>query len=656
MGMQQAHPHNAPSDRGNRRTNEETSRLANGDARRPRWAGAVPLLHSTYFQFSIAGLAGLFLLITVGFAALGREIYPEGTVPSGVAVAGVDIGELSDDEARALLEQQVASYSGNPFVLTFGDQTWEPSMADLGARFDISQTVDDANVSSTPMQRVRTRVLGAEERDLPLRMSLDDDQLNQYIASIAQEIDEPAKVPELAIADGQVTVTEAVRGIEVNQQVLAESVTSSLYNLENDPIDIQYQEVEPEYTDEDVQAVREQINQALSQPLSIRFEDRSWTIEPTKMAEFLSLTPDESGQMQLAVDQEPLIAHLDQLIVDVNRPARNAKIAWGGSSVVATSPSQTGIERDIYALVPKLEEAIANGEHSIELTYYVTRPAIDSENLGDLGIDGLMAQGQSAFWNSAPSRANNIGVAAGYLDGTVIPPGHEFSFNNSIGEISVERGYQEGYVIQAEATVPGIGGGVCQVSTTAFRAAFMSGLPITERHPHAYLVGFYEQGDWPLGFDAAIFQPDLDFRFANTTDGYILVHTHVEGENLYINLYGPELGYNVEIGEPVIENETEPPADVEVVDEDLAPGERRQVEAAKPGMEVTLPRTVTNSAGEVVRQDYFYSNFQAWGNRFLVGPSTSNDAQAPSEAPAAGEPSGEIIEAEDQVETEPAVE
>jgi vancomycin resistance protein YoaR len=650
MGMQQAHPHDYSSQSIERdHVDDQTTARHAAASAKPRSTrriavSEIPVLSSTIFQVAIAATAAVFLLVTLGVAALGRDLYPEGAVPVGVMVAGADIGELSEDDAKERLRHQLSDYVDRPLVLSHEDRTWQPSMADLGAEFDFDQTIQQAYTSRSPLKQAHVRVFGEDERELPLRMSLDETRLHDYIASVASEIDTEPKVPELGIDDGRLTVTQAERGFQVEQASLSSAITESLFSLNQGTIEIPTEVTEPDFDDTDVESVRSLIDEALSEPLTIWFEDQSWTLNPEELAEYLALEPGENEQMELAFHHDPLVGYLDWLIGDINRPPRNAQVAWGGSSVVATSPSQNGIERDIHALVPRIEEAIANGERSIEMTYNIVRPTIDSNNLHELGIDGLMAQGESAFWNSAPSRAHNIAVSANYLDGTLIAPGQEFSFNQAIGEISLDRGYQEGYVIEAEATVEGIGGGVCQVSTTVFRAAFFSGLPITERHPHAYIVGYYEQDRWPLGFDAAIYQPDLDFKFVNSTDSYILVHTHVADQQLYVNLYGPDLGYNVELGEPVVQNRTDPPPDVEILDDSLAPGQRQQVEGAKPGMEVTLPRTVTNANGEVVRQDYFYSNFQAWANRYLVGPSTSPNAQAPEEAPGAEAPSGEIIE------------
>lgn len=647
MSTRQLHSNNVRSGHRGRGKLQDIAGNEESGNKRLRDRSGIPVLNWAYFQIAVAVLAAAFLLVTVGVAALGRDLYPEGTVPAGVVVAGASIGEMENREARDVLSQRVDDFSRQPFVIVLNDLTWQPAMADLGAEFELDQTIQQATTSYSTIQLAQHRVFGVEERELPLQMSLNEDVTREYVKDIAREVNTSAQVPVLGVSEGRVTISEAQDGLQIEQEALIEEITTSLFSLSREPITVQHQEVAPDFDDEDVASVRSLIDEALSEPITIWFEDQSWSLAPDRLAEFMALAPGENGDMELVFHHDPMVTYLAEVIGDVNRAARNAEIAWGGESVIATSPSQNGIERDLYGTVQRLQEAVANRERSVELAYTVTRPAIDSNNLGELGIDGLMSQGQSAFWNSAPSRAHNITVSASYLNGTVIPPGQEFSFNQAVGEISLDRGYEEGYVIEAEATVEGVGGGVCQVSTTVFRAAFFSGLPITERHPHAYIVGFYEQGEWPLGFDAAIFQPDLDFRFVNSTDSYMLLHTHVADGQIYVNLYGKDLGYNVELGEPDVQNRTDPPADVEVIDDNLAPGQRRQVEEAKPGVEVTLPRTVTNRDGEIVRQDYFYSNFQAWGNRFLVGPSTSPAAQDASEAPAAGDPSGEIIEGEE---------
>jgi vancomycin resistance protein YoaR len=571
----------------------------------------------------------------LGVALLGREIHPEGTLPPGTRIAGAPVGGMPIEDARTRLERHLAKHISEPVLITYQDRTWTPSADDLGARFDIDRSIGDALGTESRADRMRTRLFGVQPKDFPLYINFEQDALESYVASIAAEIDRDPSIPDLAVDNGHLVLSPPVSGLEVQQEQVVQQIRNGVGSLQILAIELPVDEIEVEFTPADVEAVDRLLNQALSGPVTIVFEDRAWRIEPVTIAELVSLhlDPDanEGERVSLDLSSDQLLSHVYSMIGDVNRPAINASIAWGGSSVVALTASQTGVEVDVAATLPSVESAIFSGERTVELVAHYVRPAIDSNNLGELGITGLVASGQSYFWNSSPSRAHNIGVAASYINGTVIPPGAEFSFNQAVGPITPERGYQEGYVILAEETVPGVGGGVCQVSTTVFRAAFFAGVPITERHPHAYIVGFYEAGGWPLGFDAAIFQPHSDLRFVNNTGSYMILHSYVVDDQLFVNLYGANNGWEVTLGDPVFANRVDPPSDVEVLDTSLPAGARQQVEWAKPGVDVTLTRTVRKN-GEVIREDYFFSSFQPWGNRFLVGPAVP---QAP--APAAEE-------------------
>jgi vancomycin resistance protein YoaR len=185
----------------------------------------------------------------------------------------------------------------------------------------------------------------------------------------------------------------------------------------------------------------------------------------------------------------------------------------------------------------------------------ITRPTIDAENLAALNINARLGHGDSNFAGGAWGRDQNIYVATDLLNGTLVPPGGEFSFNQAIGEITADKGYQEAAVVVAEEVGRDIGGGVCQVvSTTIFRAAIYAGMPITEWHPHTYRLTNYERDGWGPGFDASILQnewqtPDqwADFRFENFTDGWLLVEAYTADVYVNVNIYGQETGRSVDV-------------------------------------------------------------------------------------------------------------
>jgi len=582
-------------------------------------------------------------LVAVGLAAVILAVAllraPSGSddlIPRGVTVAGADLGGLTRQQAVQVLETHLARLETAPVTLSFEGRTWQPTLAELGGNIDLERTLDRAMERQSLLARLRTELLGSAPEPVPLYVTLDQRQLDQYLSRLAGEIDRPPSIPQLELRDGQLLLHEPQPGVRVDQGRLRETVIHALQSLQPSAVEIPVQAVPAAYGEQDVETAVAKLRGFLSQPLTLTFEGRTWEIDPETVATLLLLVerPEAPAGQRLAVRfaEEQTANYLGTLLGDLWRPAKDAEVAWDGQRVVPVSESQDGLELDLPAMLAALDEAIERGASEVPVQVKRIEPAISSDNLEELGIRELIGVGETVYAGSSPERAHNIRVAAEYLNGTLIPPGATFSFNEAIGPITEERGYREGYVILAEETVPGIGGGVCQVATTTFRAAFFAGLPFVERHPHRYRVLWYELDGWPVGFDAAIFQPGADLKFQNTTGAHILVQTEVTEEKLYVYLYGTSLGYDVELAGPEIANEVPPPPDVEEVDPSLAPGERRQVEWAKAGMDVTITR-VFKRGGQVVQTERFFTRYQPWGNKYLVGPAPAEEPTPVVEEP-----------------------
>ncbi|MEO5951707.1 MAG: VanW family protein, partial [Chloroflexia bacterium] len=195
-------------------------------------------------------------------------------------------------------------------------------------------------------------------------------------------------------------------------------------------------------------------------------------------------------------------------------------------------------------------------------------------------------------------------------------------------------GFVEGYVIAAERTTRGVGGGVCQVSTTMFRSAFFAGMQITERNEHSYRVGWYEANGEPVGFDAAVFDPGVDMQFVNNSPHYILVEAVAGTDLLTVNIYGTKQASEVKLEGPVITNRKSAPPDVYEVDARLAPGTKKQVETAHSGLTTDITRRII-TPGQPDKIDEFKSTYQPWPNMFIVA-SASQIPKGATNASAAG--------------------
>ncbi len=308
-----------------------------------------------------------------------------------------------------------------------------------------------------------------------------------------------------------------------------------------------------------------------------------------------------------------------------NLPAKNALFKFEKGKVIDFRKETDGLKISSDQFLKEFDKTVEslklnNVNQKVILNSEVIKPEIKLSEINDYGIEEFIAEGKSDFTHSIPQRVHNLTLAASKFNGVLIPKGKEFSFNEIVGDISSLTGYQPAYIIKEGKTVLGDGGGVCQVSTTLFRAALNAGLPIIERTAHAYRVGYYEQNGVKPGLDATVWSPAVDLQFKNDTGHYILLQTIVN-PNIYrleIDFYGTSDGRKVEMSDPVLTNQSPTPPDKFQDDPTLPKGTVKQVDFAAPGATSTFYRKVTKS-GVVILDDTFRSVYRPWQAIFLKG-------------------------------------
>jgi vancomycin resistance protein YoaR len=236
-----------------------------------------------------------------------------------------------------------------------------------------------------------------------------------------------------------------------------------------------------------------------------------------------------------------------------------------------------------------------------------------------LGIKELIGRGSSRFAHSIVNRIYNIGLASSRFKGVLVAPDEIFSFNQVLGDVSALTGYKQAFVIKDGKTVLGDGGGVCQVSTTLFRAVLDAGLPIVERRAHSYRVGYYEQ-DSPPGIDATVFAPSTDLKFKNDTPGHLLIQPlyDAKAQTLVFEIYGTDDGRVATTTKPITTSVTAAPPDLYVDDPTLPAGTIKQIDFKAAGARVVFDYQVTR-AGEEIYSNTFVSNYRPWQAVFLRG-------------------------------------
>jgi len=246
-------------------------------------------------------------------------------------------------------------------------------------------------------------------------------------------------------------------------------------------------------------------------------------------------------------------------------------------------------------------------------------PTLTTDKVNEMGIKELIGTGTSLYKGSIASRIFNVGLGSSRVNGVLVAPGETFSFANAVGDVSSLTGYKQAYIISGGKTILGDGGGICQVSTTLFRAALNAGLPIIERHAHAYRVGYYEQDSGP-GVDATVYVPTVDLKFKNDTGHHILIQSinDPQEQKLTFMIYGTSDGRVSEVGTPIVTN-VRPAPEAKYEDDPNRPiGQVEQVDWAAPGANAYFTRTVTRN-GEVIISDKFTSNYRPWQAVYIRG-------------------------------------
>ncbi|THF67639.1 vancomycin resistance protein [Deinococcus sp. Arct2-2] len=308
---------------------------------------------------------------------------------------------------------------------------------------------------------------------------------------------------------------------------------------------------------------------------------------------------------------------LDKMFDQINaRAPRPASFRNVGGSWVATQ--QTGWIADKDASKSNLLKAIMAGKDSAEVVFKAVVPERSVKVLAGRGVLWHVSTGSSSYQGSADFRVKNVLVGASKLDNFFIAPDHEFNFNEEIGQIDASTGFVKGFVISGGTLTKEDGGGICQVSTTIFRALYQAGLPITERHEHSHRVAYYD----PVGYEATVYAPSKNLRMKNDTGKHLFIQAawDTKAQTLRFDIFGANTGRTVSVSKPAISNFKAPANPSYSPDDRVALGGRRLLDTPMQGMTSLITRTIKSPSGAVVSKDTLKSVYNPWGAVYGVNP------------------------------------
>jgi len=596
--------------------------------------GSIPQHTSRVSQFLSIIFSGFTLTLLAILVISGAyQVWFSGRILPGVSAAGVDLSGMPTDLAALKLTQNmIYPYTGK-ILFRDGEKIWLASPAELGLVLNSGESVQAAyemGRSGGLFNRLKTQFnIWRNGMDIPVVIMFDQRVAYGFLQKIASEVDRPEIEGDLVLNGTQVIATNGQVGRLLNVDNTMSLLIAQMQSFSDGEVPLIIDEVDPLIKEVNIEA--DALKSLLASPLILKIPNAQendpvpWIMEPAAIADMVRIERVvESGSSRYSIrfDDSRLKSFIDEISASIQQKSENARFIFDDDTrqLDLIKPAIIGRTLNVEATLDEVQQLALKGEHEIPLVVNLDPLFVgDDVQAQTLGITELVSTASTYFLGSSEERIQNIQTAASRFHGLLVAPGETFSMGNALGDVSLENGYAEALIIYDNRTIKGVGGGVCQVSTTLFRTVFLGGYPVVERHPHAYRVGYYEQlssgaHDGKLaGLDATVYVPLVDFKFTNDTPYWLLMETYVNvgARRLTWKFYSTSDGRSVDWN-------TSGPTDVVPAPEplfqenpELGVDEIKQVDWSADGAFVQINRTVFKN-GQVYFADNFFTSYSPW--------------------------------------------
>ena len=570
----------------------------------------------------------LFAVLTalVGLAFAGSPV----RIAEGVHIAGVDVGGLTKKEARTLLEGRFERVARVPVVFTAGGEEYPIKATTLGVEADWATAVESAAREGEGFgpvrgfKRLQARFFGSE---IAPAVQAYESALEFKLAGLARSIDQRHVEAKLVRRGLAIEVVAGQPGRRLDQDIAATRIVRALAQLERgrsialpvrlDPAEVTATELAPAAV---------QARNALSAPVRLEYEGTRWKLPRWRIAELLSLPV--GGATDVAIAGPGAEAWFAKLRKTVERAPTDATFRPAGDGVEVVA-AKDGLAVDVPATANALLAAAVSADaRTATLAVRTAEAERTTAEAQAMGIERRLAS-YTTLYAGTPDRITNLQLAVSLLNGALVAPGSTFSFNERVGERTIERGFRPAPVIVKDEYDEAVGGGVSQVATTVFNAAWEAGLKIMERNPHSLYISRYQ-----LGRDATVNYPDLDLKFLNDTSKWVFVAGASGGSGITVSIYGGGPERRIESGTGSI-RVTGPAPIRRVKDPTLLKGKTELEEEGSPARATSVTRTVYDEQGKVLHDETWNTSYRGEYRIIRVG---TKPKPKPKPKPAAEKP------------------
>jgi vancomycin resistance protein YoaR len=558
----------------------------------------------------VAAAVGLVLLLLVlGFVFAGSP----SRLAEGTEIAGVDVGGLAPADATRLLERRAARLENVPVTFTAGTTRWRIRPKALGVETDWRAAVDAAAREGDgfgPVRGYKRLELRFFSGDFEPPIRAYDAALNYELGRIAGKVNAPHREARLVRKGLNVSLVPGLTGRILDRQAAEQVIVRALGSFDRAPVALPVK-IDPQLvTAADLRPAKVLAARAIASPVTLTLGPTRWRLPRWRIAKMLELPQD--GSSTLALSGPEADAYFRKLSRTVDRAPRNADFAVYANGVRLV-PSRPGVTLDVPRTAAAILAALKRrDDRTVALVAKHSAPSLTTAEAKKMGIVGLVGSYETIYGGEA-NRVHNVQLVAHLVDHKLIAPGTTFSFNDTTGERSAAKGFREAPVIINGELQTGLGGGVCQVSTTVFNAAYEAGLPITSRTNHALYISHY-----PLGRDATVNYPDIDLKFVNDTGHWLLLRTFVGSSSLYAALYGTPVHRRVETETAPLE-EVSAPLVERTPDPTLTKGTTVIEDDGEPARRTSVRRRVYSPSGKLLSDATWYSSYRSEPRVLLVG-------------------------------------
>ncbi|HEU5363599.1 MAG TPA: VanW family protein [Gaiellaceae bacterium] len=578
-----------------------------------------PARSRTWTRLGIAGLVVLAAVVVVPLFFAGSK----GKLAAGTRIGGLDVGGLAPSEAKALLQARAKRLETVPVAFTAGGKRFRVSARTVGVTADWGAAVDEAMRDGGGFGIVRGyRRIGLElfPQDVVAPTHAYDAALDYKLSLIARAVDTPHRDARLVRRGLRVTIAAGSTGLTLDRAAAREGIVAALASFSRLPVALPVRVDPPRVTVASLTAAQRRASIVVSAPVRAKVAGKTLRIPRWRLATILDLKTRRFTGPAADAYFARLAKQVDRTPVDATWAIRN--------STVSVVPAKPGLALDVPRAANALLAAASRPTNRVaSLPLETAQPDRSTSEAQAMGITGTVGSYET-FYGGDPNRIHNVRLVAHLVDDKLIAPGATFSFNGTTGERSAEKGFLEAPVIVNGELQTGLGGGVCQVSTTVFNAAYEAGLPISARTNHALYISHY-----PLGRDATVNYPDIDLKFLNDTGHWLLLRTWVGSSSLTAVLYGTPVHRRVDsVAQPL--RVVAPPPVEKTVDATLKPGQVEVDDPGVPAQTTSVERKVYAPNGSLLSDQTFYSSYRAEAKVVRVGPKAKPKEKAKPKATA----------------------